>query len=493
MKNLLFFTFLLLSTTSTLIYSQQNYDHNWVFGGQDGIHISFNADTVTINYVQLEMRFFVACTSLSDSLGNLLFYTNGCYIANASHEMMENGDNLNPGFLHDAQCSHGYPASDAVLAIPKPGSLSEYYLFHQAIVLTTENGVSVRGIPLYVTTVDMSYNNGLGKVTQKNQVVINDTLYIGHLDVVRHTNGIDWWILAPGRIDGDFYRLLVKSDIIEGPFFQQLEFDTLRNKTGAQSVFSPDGSIFVQYKVQDGIYIYSFDRSTGLLSNHQRIPLEEYTLPGGCAISPNSRFLYVNTVTNIYQFDLEADDIGASKILVAEYDGYVSTFPTSFFKQQLGPDCRIYINSPNGVDVLHVIKYPDLPGLACEVVQHGVQLPARHQISLPNFPHYRTGTPYPVCGSTSPVFDLPAPEALKLSVFPNPASEQITIRLTEPVSEALTWRLFDALGRETAVEVLAPYQEEASISVRHLPKGIYFYRVERQGVIAASGKVVVGM
>src|SRR5690606_14587765 len=157
--------------------------------------------------------------------------------------------------------------------------------------------------------------------------------------------------------------------------------------------------------------------------------------------------------SNIYQFDLEADDIGASKILVAEYDGYQSPFPTSFYKQRLGPDCRIYINSPNGVDVLHVIMYPDRPGLACEVVQHGVQLPYRNAIGIPNFPHYRTGTPYPVCDSTivlnitTPVFDLPAPEVLKLSLFPNPASEQVTIRLTEPVSDALTWRLFDALGR----------------------------------------------
>src|SRR5690606_1068415 len=134
MKNLLFFMFLLFTTINARLFSQQNYDHNWIFGGQDGIHISFNSDTVTINYVQLEMKFYVTSTSISDSLGNLLFYTNGCYIANTGHEMMENGDSLNPGYVHDAQCSHGYTAVNSILGIPKPGSHYEYYIFHLGLV-----------------------------------------------------------------------------------------------------------------------------------------------------------------------------------------------------------------------------------------------------------------------------------------------------------------------------------------------------------------------
>src|SRR5690606_16753716 len=165
------------------------------------------------------------------------------------------------------------------------------------------------------------------------------------------------------------------------------------------------------------------------------------------------------------QFDLEADDIGASKILVAEYDGYISVFPTTFHNQMLGPDCRIYINSPNGVDVLHVIMYPDRPGLACEVVQHGVQLPTPHLISLPKVPHYRTGTPYPVCDSTivlnitTPVFDLPAPEALKLSVFPNPADNLVTFQYSLPEADARCFiQVFDRFGRKV-ITLPAPQKQ----------------------------------
>lgn len=472
--------------------AQQKYDYNWLFGydtdlgtpGGDGADISFNEDTISISYVQRDMYIYVTNASISDSLGNLLLYTNGCYIANAEHEMMVNGDSLNPGQVHDSQCYDGYTAPEGVLIIPKPGSSYEYLLFHQGIVYTTENGFSVRGIPLYYTTVDMSYNNGLGKVTQKNQVLINDTIQIGNLNAIRHDNGIDWWVLNLRKTDGAFYRLLVKSDSIEGPFIQEVPLGSDFNN-GGQSIFSPDGKRYVQYKVQDGIYIYDFDRSTGLVSNGIYIPLEEFTVPGGCAISSNSRFLYINTVTNIYQFDLDAVDIEASKVLVAEWDGYNSPFPTSFYFQQLGPDCRIYINSPNGVDVLHVINHPNRPGLECEVIQHGVQLPTPHFISLPNFPHYRTGTQYPVCdstivlNSTTPTFDLPDPELLQLSVFPNPARDLVNLRINSN-ERSINIRIFDLIGREMYHNklFLSNQLETIEVEISNWPKGMYVVQID---------------
>ena len=43
------------------------------------------------------MRSLEASSSISDSNGNLLFYTNGIYIANANHDTMMNGN----GFGHE--------------------------------------------------------------------------------------------------------------------------------------------------------------------------------------------------------------------------------------------------------------------------------------------------------------------------------------------------------------------------------------------------------
>ncbi len=112
----------------------------------------------------------------------------------------------------------------------------------------------------------------------------------------------------------------------------------------------------------------------------------------GVGFSPNSKYLYFNTNTTLLQYDLEAEDIEASKDTIAVYDGYISTFlPTTFFLQQLAPDGKIYLSCTNTVDVLHVIHNPDEAGQACNMEQHGTQLPTLNLFSIPNFPNYRLG------------------------------------------------------------------------------------------------------
>ena len=121
------------------------------------------------------------------------------------------------------------------------------------------------------------------------------------------------------------------------------------------------------------------------------------------AVSPNARFLYVSSYLYIYQFDLWADDIEASKETVAIYDGYAAPFATRFYMAQLAPDGKIYLSCSNGVDILHVIHKPNEKGLACEVEQHGIQLPTYNASSMPNFPNFRLG---PLDGSSCDTLGL---------------------------------------------------------------------------------------
>ncbi|MEL7222917.1 MAG: PKD domain-containing protein, partial [Bacteroidota bacterium] len=92
-------------------------------------------------------------------------------------------------------------------------------------------------------------------------------------------------------------------------------------------------------------------------------------------------------------YDLWADDIEASRITVAEWDGFADEgiFSNTFYLAQLAPNGKIYINSNNGTKHLHVINQPDSLGLACEVCQHCVELPSWNSFSMPNFPNYRLG------------------------------------------------------------------------------------------------------
>jgi hypothetical protein len=162
-----------------------------------------------------------------------------------------------------------------------------------------------------------------------------------------------------------------------------------------QVVFSPNGLHFFIYgtvSTTQGAYLnlYDFDRCTGLLSNHQQYHFISNGW-GGCSFSPNSRFLYVNYFTKAYQYDLEAPDVWASRIQVALYDGFLDPLNTTFYLMQLGPDGKIYANSPSGVKSLHVIHNPDEKGLNCEYQQHGVSLPTYNAFSIPSFPNYRLG------------------------------------------------------------------------------------------------------
>ena len=58
------------------------------------------------------MNFESTMAVMPDTLGNILFYTNGCHIANALGDTMPNGAGINPGEMYDWTCpTSGYASS----------------------------------------------------------------------------------------------------------------------------------------------------------------------------------------------------------------------------------------------------------------------------------------------------------------------------------------------------------------------------------------------
>ena len=75
--------------------------------------------------MEMEMEGSVAV--MSDSAGNLLFYSNGCYIANRHHEMMPNSDSIGLGKLETSFCNTGgNPMTQGIIALPAPSGGSLY-------------------------------------------------------------------------------------------------------------------------------------------------------------------------------------------------------------------------------------------------------------------------------------------------------------------------------------------------------------------------------
>ncbi|MFM9947916.1 MAG: PKD domain-containing protein [Saprospiraceae bacterium] len=396
----------------------QKQDYTWLLGY--GASFQQPGDTIyginTVDFSDLSMRntagsqsseldFIDINAGICSPEGNLLFYFDGKNIEDASFQRMQNGSQVN--ITNDIG---GFPVPQGGIVLPDPGNPDRYFLFHN------NYGAYPFGYGVYevrYSIVDMILNGGLGAVTEKRKLLINDGLGLdyGKLTAVRHANGRDWWLLTQRRDQGVFYRVLLdpqgihllENQVIPGDFREGL----------GQAVFSPDGRWHVRFTsvgnlVGQFLDIFQFDRCEGLLTLHSRLHYDEDVQTTGAAISYNSRYLYVSSYTNLYQFDLWAQDILATKETVAISDGFGDPLPMNFHLSQLAPDGRIYIVSGKfSSNYLHVVHQPNKQSVLCKVAQHDLYLPRRISHALPNFPNFRLGP-----------FDGSACDTLGLTNFP---------------------------------------------------------------------------
>ena len=379
----------------------QWHDAIWMYGQNDPVdprygtfYLDFNEMDPQLHVLNRDMNLDVTVATMCDSTGNLLFYTNGIYLANFNHEMLENGDSLNPGELTWQYSQNGLFTFQSLIALPFPEHENQFYLLHLKLDYDTKFGLAVN--TFYATLIDMSKNDGYGKVIEKNiELLTNQTL--GTITAVKHSNGRDWWLVISDFL-GYYYKVFeVTPDGLS--LLSEQDFMGIPPEVfgiNGAIVFSSDGTKMAQFEVPlDQVVFYDFDRCTVVISDPNVVQLPETTLGGGQAFSSNGRFFYIASSVFILQLDLWASDIEASLDTVAIYDGFVdpstSGLATRFFAMQNGPDGRIYINTTNATKYLHYIQYPNKKGDSCQVVQHGIELPFFNIFTSPHFPNYRLG------------------------------------------------------------------------------------------------------
>ena len=380
--------FLVMTLISlVMLCNAQKSDYTWLSGYQSNYHslqdsittgftvgnmiLSFRDDSLKISYDSLSMNFDKTNVTYSDSNGNVLFYSNGIYVANSLNEPIENSDSLNAGYIDlvwDPNIfSGGYRNSQGILCLQSIVNRNQYYLISSFLdTLPNSNESNLYCSKILVALADMSLNNGLGKVVYKNQIIIEDSI-AEEIQCVRHGNGRDWWILVQKQNSNCFYRVLVDT----GGFKVMSDLACLGSSMPMSQIgaacFSPDGTKYVYLGAWSGLNIYDFDRCTGLLNNPRNFPLPSIVDSGwsgiGVCISPNSRYLYVSVTHQLYQFDLWANNIFTSIDTVGIYNGgHLPNTPqveTIFYTQQLAPDGKIYMSCGNSVPYYHVINNPD--------------------------------------------------------------------------------------------------------------------------------------
>lgn len=457
-----------------------------------GTRIDFNTVPPSVSFHETTIDLLPVAV-FSNAEGNLLFYSSGCSVVNSENNIMNGGDDINMGDIASQYCpSEGYPCVNCIT------TLSVGYPSQEATMLHLRRDNSTLYKDLLCTTIDLTLDNGLGAVTEKNQLLLQDT-FTDHLTSVRHGNGRDWWFVThKGRSNVAYvYRLDPEGIHPQTP--QALGPVWTAADWSGQSVFSPDGTLYARGNPYNGIQVYGFDRCSGVLSEPVTLSLAtDGAHVCGLAFSPNSRYLYASTGSKLFQYDVTAADIAASRILVGEYDGFLAPFPTNFYNQRLAPDGKIYMASTNGVYYLHVINNPDGYGLNCEFAQHQLELPTYIAVGLPNVPYVRLfDLEGSVCdtlginGGPVGVKETDKRAVVQVEVFPNPATDAVTLRLPEHLGffENLSVDLYDAFGKKQLKTVLSG--NATTFSVEGLAPGIYQIVVRDGQEVVGTGKVAV--
>jgi len=480
----------------TLAFAQAGLNNLWM-GGFDsdgpppfgGVDLNFMSGELEVSFFQRNIGFRRTAANITNTQGELLFSTNGAFVANASGDTMLNGAGLNPSW-YTSQYPEGLSIPQAVLIVPKPEDPDIYYLLHSTI----DDWVTTIGLYLYVSVIDMSEEGDLGAVVLKNQVLINDSFNYGKLSSVRHANGRDWWVYCHRSNSNSFHRLLVTPEGIDVEGVQSIGI--VRTPDGGQTGFSPDGSKFVYYWGDDGLEVFDFDRCSGLFSDPRFTVVEEYANGTGAAFSPNGRFVYISTTFDVFQYDTEAPDLATSEVHIAHWDSTYSPFPpfaALFSNMQLAPDGKIYIGTGNGTDVLHVIHNPDEPGLACNLEQHGIQLERYFSNSLPNHPNYHLG---PVDGSVCDslginvgvVPPLSLGEGPGVRAYPNPNNGAFMLSYAaQPIRGVLEVR--NTAGQLVLREPLPQWSTVHHVELQAAP-GMYHAQV-RWGTVSTSTRLIL--
>ncbi len=429
---------------------QDKRDYYWPFGSDQDLSVpdtqasefDFNNKPFEPSFREAGLEFDQNNASICDKDGNLLFYTNGCAVANRNHEIMMNGDSINAGNFFDSfwlgDCGNGYPGRQDITILPDPGNSEGYYLIHKPNYRDPTQNITIRK-NLNYSYINMNFNNNLGEVLSKNIPFYEGELHYSYLTSISHINGKDWWIINPAIKENGYLTFLLTEFGIELDKVQQVgpELDPRYTGSSGDAKFSPDGTMYSLFNHYDGLLLFDFDRLTGDLSNLRQIPfaMPEFATFGTCEWSPNSRYLYIAIQDSLWQVDVQEENLEEGRVFIDAYNGVNDPLNTSFWFSALGPDCRIYIRPGNGSRSFHVIHKPNEKGTACDFVQQGIKMPRISSTgSFPNFPRFRVDEEE----KCDPSIISIAGEAVwwrrDLNVYPSPASEYITVELPEQKS-----------------------------------------------------------
>lgn len=508
------FCILMYLSSSAQIY---NYNYNWLFGyvgsSPDSNSTLYALNKLDFQSGQLKVSREFRPSTLSyggivanDKFGRMVFYCDGFTIYNSNDQILNNGSGLNPGPVADQfqEYNLGYPDPPSGMILPCPDKASLYYMFHSGIQYDTLGQLGSFVSRSYYSVIDISANNSVGEVTDKNHVLVLDTIMgASGRAACKHANGRDWWIITQEINSNCFYKFLLTPNGVD-TFAKQCIGDSIHKKTDRGSnCFSPDGSIYAWSNPHEGLGILKFDRCSGRFTNFLRIPIQDsftqatgVPLVDGISISPNSRFLYLSTGTEIRQFDLQNNDIPSTEVIIENTLNGLPRSSTQYM--QLGSDGRIYISSGTQDTFLHIIAKPDLPGLNCDYRRNAILLPSWNLSCLPYYPNYSLGClegsvcdTLRSCNFTMTTEEEEATFGTRGFIYPNPSTGKVTLNLNEALKGDGEVKVYNIQGNLLETISLMKNQDSWVFNLQGYDNSMLIFHLYINRILTASFRVLI--
>ncbi len=360
---------------------------NWYFGNNAGLNFNTSPPTALTDGA---LQTLEGCATISDSAGNLLFYTNGTLVWNRDHQVMPNGF----GLLGEDT------STQSAIIVPNPQQANIYYIFTVDGLFPGENNpANLRG--LNFSEVDMNLDGGLGDIVDSQKNINLLPTNSEKITAVRNADCESIWVIT--HFVDRFYAYdvsstgvnLVPIESVVDPIVPIIGY---RDNALGYLKSSPDGTKLAiahatlnENPASDAsspgkLLVYDFDTATGLVSGELDLEVNNGS-PYGVEFSPNSQVLYscVGLYTDtefdraqVYQYDLSDPD--PSSTLTA-----LTTNDASTGALQLGIDGRIYRVVINQTS-LDAINNPDIPGPGADYQFNAVSLGGRSgNFGLPPF------------------------------------------------------------------------------------------------------------
>lgn len=375
------FSFIIISSTFS-----QNEANIWYFGKYAGLDFT-NGDPVAISDNYMWTR--EGCATICNSNGKLLFYTDGRFVWNNSHEIMPNGKKLT---------GDSYTTQSAII-VPRPGASLLYYIF------TLDNVGGPDGLKYSLVDMSLSNAKGQGDVIQKNVTLMSPMSE--KLTATKHSNGTDYWVVAHEVNGNNFISYRVnKHGVSSAPVFSTVGSSQESSIIGYLKI-SPDGTKIASALYKDRkIEIFKFDNSTGRVTEPISVSLTSADMVYGLEFSLDGTKLYATGGSSscwLYQLDLSSynqpDVVKSLTTISKNTEAYV------YAALQMGPNGKIYVGAYRK-NAIHVINNPDALGTACNFVENDIHLKSSSMrlLGMPNYVSSFFGDPCSKYGFNYPEF-----------------------------------------------------------------------------------------